>query len=578
MSCQNNDHDTAPAAENEPQPAITSHRRPRVRWLILATILAATLFLLSRWPLVQGAVHGKIGNFDELQLTLSATDRFLGLPATALHWPGGPQQILLTAALAVDYAAKNLYELGPKSLVDYLGQLYRSPWCAVRMMRFIVAVFCCVGFTALLPATAKRTGSLWAGLLCVVLLAAHPMLFTLTYYGMGDGPSMALLAATLACLLNPRVGTRLIVLSGILAGMALASKFTVAMAFPLVTILLLANSQQRLKAIGVFVAAAAISFLVTCPYLLTDPMRMVKAVVGNVDKQGDPIGLFGALWAILGILRVALSISLLAAIIVAVKQRHWALLIGTLCSLLLALLLTMGAANVHTKYYMPMIVVSVVFAIAVLWPACRSWLDRLDNRWRISVVAAAAVGLVALLITYGISDYRRSNPNRYANYYAAANDLADMPAGTKVIVPPYAANFMGKHISSKAMLRLAEDCERGMINGESVLAFARNAVNMPDDAVRILAPVLNEDEQAFAKNMRAAAGLEDRPGLDVYLVSKKAARYNVLTAQQAVTMWQRGEVDVLVHYELIDGHQPNKVYDTPKGQPLWRYDRPNGPN
>ena len=135
MSCQNNDHDTAPAAENEPQPALTSHRRPRVRWLILATILAATLFLLSRWPLVQGAVHGKIGNFDELQLTLSAADRFLGLPATALHWPGGPQQILLTAALAVDYAAKNLNELGPKSLVDYLGQLYRSPWCAGRMMR-----------------------------------------------------------------------------------------------------------------------------------------------------------------------------------------------------------------------------------------------------------------------------------------------------------------------------------------------------------------------------------------------------------------------------------------------------------
>ena len=427
--------DSAAVAAGSSRVSESKSGRLRGRWLLAITIGLALLIFASRWPYVQGALERKIANFDEISLTSTTLGTLLGVPPRFLSWPASPQRFILIQALVLDYLAQHGAAVDAESFVSYVGEACRSPWRALMILRVMTALAVSIGFSVLFPAIVRHTGSVAAGVVAVVILAAHPSLFPLSYWAMADGLSLAAAAAAIACLLSRPAGTLLVVLAGLLTGLALASKVTITMAFPLIGLLLLSNARRPLKAVVLFTATAVIVFLLSCPFVLTEPLRMLKSLTGNLNTPGQSEGAVKVIQLLSRCLGIVGTLAVIAATVVALAspRRKWALVIGTWASAAYGVVATMGAARVCTKYYTPLLIIGVVFCTVILWPSVVAWLGRRGSK-RPAFQVVGAIGLAALLVVYVTHDHRFANPQRYRNLFEVADDLAAMPPSTRVIV------------------------------------------------------------------------------------------------------------------------------------------------
>ena len=105
-----------------------------------------------------------------------------------------------------------------------------------------------------------------------------------------------------------------------------------------------------------------------------------------------------------------------------------------------------------------------------------------------------------------------------------------------------------------------------------MIPFAVKRTGASPQTIRIMSHLFNEDERMFVAHMRAAAGLTDRPGLDLYIAGH-ARRSPDLSPDAALMMWRNGEADVLITQEPLEDLQPTKVYDAGVFFKRWRYDR-----
>src|SRR2546430_15945368 len=95
--------------------------------VLLIGVLAALVFV-TRLPGALHAISGVLLNEDELIMTFTVLDRFLGVPPAFLSWPGGTLQLLgLPVALA-----NLIYGMGfgfsAANFMAQLAQAYRDPW------------------------------------------------------------------------------------------------------------------------------------------------------------------------------------------------------------------------------------------------------------------------------------------------------------------------------------------------------------------------------------------------------------------------------------------------------------------
>ena len=111
--------------------------------------LLALVILASRIPGVSPPETGVLFNVDELEMTLSVLDRFLGVPSTSLAWPGASLQLLSMPLLLVHYMVGTAYPISQEGFVGYLAHSYREPWQAVALVRGTVAVVSSIGLALL---------------------------------------------------------------------------------------------------------------------------------------------------------------------------------------------------------------------------------------------------------------------------------------------------------------------------------------------------------------------------------------------------------------------------------------------
>ncbi len=159
------------------------------------------------------------------------------------------------------------------------AQNHTGPWDALpAQWPFALAGRCVVaGFAVLGTYWIYRLGRGYAGtpvgLAAALFLAAAPLHNESSHFLTTDVPAATLLTAALALSVDtvraPRV--RRLLLSGCVAGLAAATKYTAGMAVlvPL-AVAFSFSSSRRLHAVVAVVAAAAVGFLVACPFAALD--------------------------------------------------------------------------------------------------------------------------------------------------------------------------------------------------------------------------------------------------------------------------------------------------------------------
>ena len=269
-------------------------------------VLAWLAVLLSRAILVAFPPEGQLYFPDELVMTLSAVDRFLGVPSLTLAWPGTTLQLLTTPAVGLQLArgclhaghdARNL-----SCLATGLGEIYLHPWGVLATMRLASALLASAT-PLLLVALSRRAGAgRGPALLGGLYLATNRLLWQEGAMATGEAASVTFaLAAFLWAMPSDKSPPRPFI-SGLLVGLAVASKVTVLMlAGASVFILLLAPGQSkraRLRASFRWGAGVVVAFASCCPYVWTDPLRLLKATLGNFMRPGTSRGAGDALAAL----------------------------------------------------------------------------------------------------------------------------------------------------------------------------------------------------------------------------------------------------------------------------------------
>jgi hypothetical protein len=570
--------DRSPKDDRVSPRAESRRARRRLLWL---TILLAIGIALTRWAYAPQALDRKIRNSDELEMVLSTLDRYAGVPPTSLNWPGTVQQMAFVPVVAADYLISSGLRLSPRSFVEYLGAAYRDPWPLLLCMRGLVILISSVGFALLCVSLANRTGSIAAGVVCAGFLITNTLLWQLSFMAMADGVSLGLLAAALALLVGRELERRRVIGAAVLVGLALASKMTTVLALPLVVALLLAHTRRRAAALMLFLVVCGIALVVGCPYVLLDPLRIAKNVFGNLTKSGQPIGLGGASEMIaFETLGVLLSVAFGAALLVCVVRRRWSLLIGAAVCFGLAVVLTMCSADVFARYYGGLIPVAVVVAALAVGDFERR---KSESRRGPRVRAAVAGVVVVLAVAQGVVAALDFAKPAHPGPPAVADDLAQLPAGTRVIAAGSLDDFLGvacTFADSEALRRMATRCETAMVGGASYQGFVAERAPSLAPIASTLVSLMNEEEQAFVARKRLAAGIRSRPGLDLELIAEPpfATRFGLLTPEEAIRRWRAGEADVVILDRPLADQAPTQTYGVGRELAYWRYDRPGALN
>ena len=171
-------------------------------------------------------------------------------------------------------------------------------WPALAGGRHAVAV---LGTAAIVLAAivAFATGGAMAALLAALLLAVLPLHVEHSHYLTTDVPAATFLLGSFACLARVRIGMRAAAWAGVAAGLAIATKYTMATALPALALLcaLRADPSVRAKAksVAILLGACGAAFLLACPYALLDWHTFIAEI--NVVREhygGGHLGAEGA--------------------------------------------------------------------------------------------------------------------------------------------------------------------------------------------------------------------------------------------------------------------------------------------
>ncbi|MBX3114777.1 MAG: hypothetical protein KF836_09455 [Fimbriimonadaceae bacterium] len=242
---------------------------------------------------------GHIFNVDERELLYSVADRFAGVPSTSLAWPASTIQLLLVPFLLLAGCFGVLQDRSPSGFTRVVSDLYGDPHQWMIFSRFLLLLVYFLLCWNICKVVLKKLNP--AVLLPLLGIASAPIFMKQGIIFGGD--VLGMLSCTLAaCILLTSEGRRPeIIKSSILLGISIASRATFGLYFPLFLMLILLLSRKdevwkdegsavlkRLIWCGTIVTA---SFVAVCPYAWTDPLRMVKSVLGNAGRSGESVQL-----------------------------------------------------------------------------------------------------------------------------------------------------------------------------------------------------------------------------------------------------------------------------------------------
>lgn len=541
--------------------------RPSRRQAVLLYVSMLLMLLVLRGLTARPSADVPVRNMDEHLMFSVGVAPLTGGPPNTIGWPGGSMRIattlLVPSVFAVEHRDTLLHHRrdAPVEFVHFLGRELRDPWRMVGLLRWVGIVLSSLGF-AFLPLILRRFTTSNALAFAVSLAALCGGTFWVrSLMATGDAVGWATIVVGVWAALRARESvlhwTSWALLAALLAGMATGSKLTAIYLWPIVFLASIRSWQTLWRTVLIWLFVPLLGHYLINPYLVTDPIRVAKAVAGNLLTRpastpwpqallaGVPVGLLVA-----GLLSLPLALT---------RRRAW-LALATLWTLAMYAVTVRGTRMIDPHYLTPLALpLAMLLACGLDFVARRRALAE-----RPAVVGVVSVAIALLSVGFGAwatHAASRAAEERYGPGQATVRELARRNFNGRIAVEPSSHGWFLSALESDASIaESVARLERQVAGGESVVAVLGNA-GFPEDAARGLADQFNDADRIMIANGRPASHSGKVGGLTVLPIAigdpTLAKRSGVtLTRDAAVEMFRRGEVDGLLLASPVEGLTP----------------------
>ena len=550
--------------------------------IILLALLAGNLLL--RLTGATSLPPNGLYNVDEKTLTDSAMYLLGGQSPVILEWPAGFSLLLLYLL----YFLKALFCLLPSLLTEpgtptlfhgFAFEIYRyniDPWANIRLARGVFAIL------SLLP----MLGVFLAGkhkdqpFLFLLLLSAlfSPYWTIQSWSALPDSLTTGLWFFLIAdYALRFQGKPRDFIRMSVLYGLILSAKLTYLAFLPVFLFIPFLHSpgiKQGTRRMGLMLACLTTTFLIFCPFLLTDTLMLLKGFVGNfLSKTQGGTGSWQSLflthlpgltgWFLLA--GVPLGLYFGGQFLGAKKHL---LLIAACCLLILP---AGNAHHVYSRYVLPLL------PFLCIWAAIGYSRLLTDTRIprRVQIIGLILSGLLILLpgIYHILGDYRllHQPTNRQACVQWVLDNLSahtSLSANAEL-----QDHLLPDSVALERIISMNTDPERIAHRRTQSLELA----GIPSSPSLIHNPLLiavSDDEEAQAVfKSRISLGFEDGSRgkrFDLYYHHKFCDYYQlqVECLPEAIREFHEGGTQWFIGPEEVEGIVPAQVFDKHSG-PVW---------
>ncbi len=533
----------------------TSRASNKASWTALAVIGLFVAIFACRLPLTMLARHHLYYLSDELELTETAADRFLGVPHPNLHWPGTVNDLLLEPVFAADYVFHVRGSVSPSSFVDYLSKFYRSPWRMFFVARLFLTAIATLGLAIILPNLSRQTGSLAFSAAGLLLIGTVPELMLQSSGAFAAGPALGFVCVSIAIALTPPGARRfepyVTLCAGVFFGAALAGRNLMLPVIPLVAALLAKRSTRPIRTVAIFCIITGAAFIALCPQIWLDPIRWAKSNLGAYREHGNSAGILRSTLLLAEVIQPWLLVAFAAALAMLVRRRDWILAAGAGLATAIMLLAAAGSPSAASRYFEAMIIVAGIVACLGLINPLVSALGRIRKpalRWSV------AAGPMILILFYNLAvahaQFDRAFGTRGETIFASAGEAQALRATVKsyaqrkLLVPLELAPWVTDLASAESLAATADAARAALRSGRSgsvyTTSFGLNSVDT--DA---LANDFNEKEQGFTARFTIMAAGADHGDVEVtfYARPEVARRFGLITEKEAAQGLSSGRFD-----------------------------------
>lgn len=492
--------------------------KSRLRTGTYLTAVSLICFLL-RLPLLVYPPAGYFYSMDELAVTFCALDRFLGLPPTLLMLPSTFLQFLFLPIFLLDMVIRGGLALNPAAFLSQLSaqltHAYVNPHHPVLLMRCLVAILCSAGPVLAYAIIDSLHASKWAALLGAAFVLFNPVFVQHSVMAGADSVAVTLVLASGLCLLKTRSGGKVEYASFLLAA-AMACRITVAgfISIPLISFLLddrITIWKDRTRTLARFCGGLIFGFLLWCPYVWTDPIRMAKAVYGNLNRPESYFDLRAftdVKWHGMGAgFTVAWLLVFVAGCLMVLRHRS-AMGVATVAgSMLISLPLLLRSSSSAPRYFLPLLPCLVLLLGVTAREAQTIYSPRPGFQNYFYVVLAVLTAVMAVECVKG--EWELRGPS---NLDEALKVMPAMPKGADLYLPEW--------VMGEGRIRLPrEACERlrpKLQDMSGVLHFEVTR-GIPPDAAEVLVTDFNEKEQAAAAHLAITCRSAPEDSTNIFL-------------------------------------------------------------
>jgi hypothetical protein len=483
---------------------------PKQMPAVLFLVAAYLLSLGSRLPALLFPPYGFLYNIDEQVMGFQSLDRFLGLPAAHLAWPGTTVSLLSLPLFLADFLLSSHFPTTFTQAITlfavYLSRAYADPRHTILLVRWTVALISSACPILVYYIAVELSKSRLMGLACALLLAFQPNFYQHSVMATGDAVSLMLALAAVLCLLR-RPSLRSAVLAGFLFSGAMAAKITISsfIVLPLLLILLPgspAGVRQRIQALFRFCGGLVVGLMLWCPYIWTDPTRFGKSALGNATyPAARDFRAFLSLWnegmgitfSVLALLALGLAIALIF------ERREVRIVVAALATeaaILTPLLL--HTTRAFSRYFLP-----VTPCVLILLAAGLQFLDparRLVQRWRALALGLALVAGLTVCAETCAQEFSLRAPNELET---AVKLIRTLPEQTALFLPEDALSTYEVPLSQPACGQMVERARQNLENDEGIIQFV-GMHGIPASSAKVFLWSLNETEQTAYRRLTAA--------------------------------------------------------------------------
>jgi hypothetical protein len=372
--------------------------------------------------------------------------------------------------------------------------------------------------------------------------------------------------------------TRDIITCAVLFGLILAQRLIFAFFIPFFVIaIFLLVSQHKIKNVLFSLLVILLSFIIFCPFILSDTLVVMKSFVGGIiAKMNDkPMGTFFNMEYLNEYFHQPVNYVILllsAAGIFSLLRTRKMICYVLIANLFVFLFLVLRSSKIYDTHVLPAGVVNlflVGFGLSYIVEIGK------EAGQKIALVLAAILVFTSFSEAYA----QHERVHRRLNMHAASEWILTLPSGTKMLLNPEFEFYIPK--TETCILRdKAQNLDTlKMIKKINFLLGNKGAAELSEKDLPVIANAFAfEDEKQYDAQYRILlkyASSEKRKmyDYDIYFDAIELASHSVQT-QKAIKEFRAGKYEYMVTEYQLDGKTPIRIFNKDEGSYYYVYNNP----